>query len=76
MRSLISATSISLGAISVGFSVVVFILMFAVSQVDPGEGLRGRIETGLVSLALGVALLGIGVLLRRSGPRSSAPVRE
>jgi hypothetical protein len=76
MRSLFSSTFISLGAVSLGFSAVVFILTFAVSRVDPGQGLGGRIETGLVSLALGVALLGLGVLLRRSGRRSGAPVRE
>lgn len=75
MRSLLSATSVSLGAVSLGFSAVVFILTFAVSRVDPGQGLGGRIEVGLASLVLGVILLGIGVLLGRFG-RRSGPVRE
>lgn len=76
MRSLFSATSISLGAICLGFSAVVFILTFAVSRVDPGQGLGGRIEVGLVSLVLGVILLGIGMLVRGVGRRSGASAHE
>lgn len=72
MRHLLSATSVSLGAISLSFSAVVFILAFAVSRVDPGQGLGARIEVGLVSLVLGVILLGIGFLLGGFGRRSSA----
>ena len=74
MRHLLSGTSISLGAVSLSFSAVVFILTFAVSRVDRATGLGGRIEVGLLSLGLGVVLAGIGVLLR--GRRSSAPARE
>jgi hypothetical protein len=74
MRSLFAGTSISLGAVCLSFSAVVFILTFAVRQVDPSQGLGGRIDVALVSLVLGVVLLGIGVLLR--GRRSGAPVRE
>jgi hypothetical protein len=74
MRSYLAGTSISLGAVSLSFSAVIFILTFAVHQVDPSQGLRGRIEVAMLSLVLGAVLLGIGVLLR--GRRSSAPVRE
>jgi hypothetical protein len=76
MRHLLSATSVSLGAISLTFSAVVFILAFALSRVDPGQEMGGRIETGLVSLVLGVILLGIGVLFRGVGRRSGSSARE
>ena len=65
MRSLFAATFVSLGGVSIAFGVVVFILTFAVSRVNPSQGLHGRIETGLVSLVLGVLGLGSGVLLRK-----------
>jgi hypothetical protein len=72
MRHLLYTTSVSLGAVSLSFSAVVFILAFAVSRVDPSQGLGGRIGVGLVSLVLGVVLLGIGFLLGGFGRRSSA----
>ena len=74
MRSMLAGTSLSLGAVCLSFSAVVFILTLAVRQVDPSQGLGGRIEVGLLSLVLGVVLAGIGVLLR--GRRSSGPARE
>jgi hypothetical protein len=76
MRSLFAGTFVSLGAVCLGFSAVVFILTFAVNRVDPSQGLGGRIETGLISLVFGVILFGIGFLLRGFGRRSGASVRE
>jgi len=75
MRSAFAGTAVSLGAVCLSFSAVVFILTFAVSRVDPGTGLGGRIEAGLVALVLGVVLTGIGVLLGGFSRRSRA-VRE
>jgi hypothetical protein len=75
MRSLLAATFVGLGGVALAFSVAVFILTFAVSRVDPGQGLHGRIETGLVSTVLGVVLMGSGVLLggyARRSQRTSA----
>ena len=72
MRHLLYTTSISLGAVSLSFSAVVFILTLAVRSVDPAQGLGGRIGVGLVSLVLGVILLGIGFLLGGLRRRSSA----
>jgi hypothetical protein len=62
----------SLGAVSLGFSAVVFILTLVVRTVDPGQGLEGRMVVGLVSLVLGVILVGIGFLVGGFGRRSSA----
>lgn len=76
MRSSLAATSISLGAVSLSFSTVVFILTFALRQIDPSVGLGRRIEVGLVSIVLGVVLLGIGVLLRGFGRQPGASARE
>jgi hypothetical protein len=72
MRHLLYTTLVSLGTVSLSFSAVVFILTLAVSSVDPGQGLGGRIGAGLVSLAIGVIFLGIGFLLGGFGRRSSA----
>jgi uncharacterized membrane protein YidH (DUF202 family) len=75
MRSLLAATLVGLGGVSLAFGVVVFILTFAVSRVDPTQGLQGRLETGLLSTVLGVVLMGVGVLLggyARRGQQSSA----
>ena len=75
MRSLFAATLAGLGGVSLAFAVVVWILTFAVSRVDPNQGLQGRIETGLISTILGVVLLGGGVLLggyTRRGQRTGA----
>lgn len=75
MRSLFAATLASLGGVSLAFSVTVFILTLAVNRVNPTQGLHGRIETGLVSLILGVVLMGAGVLLggyARRGQRTSS----
>ena len=69
MRHLLYTTSVSLGAVSLSFSTVVFILALALRSVEPGQRMAGRIEVGLVSLVLGVILMGIGFLL---GRRSSA----
>jgi tetrahydromethanopterin S-methyltransferase subunit E len=76
MRSSFAATSISLGAVSLSFSAVVFILAFAGHMVDPSLELGRRIEAGLVSLVLGVVLLGVGVLAGGYGRRSRASARE
>jgi len=65
MRSLLAATFVGLGGVSLAFGAVVFILTFAVSRVDPSQGLHGRIETGLLSVVLGVVVMGAGVLLRK-----------
>ena len=70
MRSFFGGTFIGLGGVCVAFGTVIFILTLAVRHYQPGQGLEGRIETGLVSLALGVALLGLGFLI--SGRRRSA----
>ncbi len=76
MRSFLFTTFVSLGGVALGFSAVVFILTFAVSRVNPGQGLAGRIEVGLISLVLGLILVGIAVLLRGFGRRSAASIRE
>ena len=76
MRSMLAGTSISLGAVCLSFSAVVFILTFAVHQVDPGQGLSGRVEVGLLSLAIGVVLMGVGALSGGFGRRSREPARE
>jgi hypothetical protein len=67
MRSFFGGTFISLGAVCVAFGAVVFILTLAVKRYDPGQGLGGRVEVGLVALVLGAILLGAGVLLGRMG---------
>lgn len=76
MRSSLAGTLIGLGAVSLSFSAVVFILTIAVRQVDPRQGLGGRIEVALISLALGVVLMGVGALLGGFGRRSREPSRE
>jgi hypothetical protein len=72
MRHLLYTTLVSLGTVSLSFSIVVFILTLAVRSVDPGQGLGGRIGVGLGSLVLGVVLLGVGYLLGGLRRRSSA----
>ena len=70
MRSFFGGTFISLGGVCVAFGAVIFILTLAVKHLQPGQGLEGRVEAGLVSLALGVVLLGVGFLV--GGRRRSA----
>lgn len=72
MRHLLYTTALSLGVVSLSFSAVVFILTLAVRSVDPGQGLAGRIGVGLVSLVIGVILVGAGYLLGGLRRRSSA----
>ena len=56
-----------LGGVCVAFGAVIFILTLAVKHYQPAQGLEGRVEAGLVSLALGIVLLGAGVLMSRMG---------
>jgi hypothetical protein len=72
MRHLLYTSLVSLGTVSLSFSLVVFILTLAVRGVDSGQGLGNRIETALVSLVIGVVLLGVGFLLGGRGQRSTA----
>jgi H+/gluconate symporter-like permease len=65
MRSLFAATFVGLGGVALAFGVVVFILTFAVSRVDPSQGLHGRLDTAIVSTVLGLVVIGAGVLLRK-----------
>lgn len=67
MRSFFGGTFIGLGGVCVAFGAVIVILTLAVKHYEPGQGLEGRVETALVSLALGATLLGAGVLLSRMG---------
>jgi hypothetical protein len=76
MRSALFTTFASLGGVCLAFSATVFILTFAVSRADPGQGLEGRIKVGLLSLVLGLIPLGIGFLLRGFGRRSATSIRE
>ena len=63
MRHFFAASLIGLGGVALAFGFTVFVLTFAVHQVDPAQGLHERMSTGIGSFVIGIVLVGAGVLL-------------